>query len=293
MKCSIIGANGFVGGHLLRTLRQQGHDVSGYDIEACEEAGVQRLNVCSDQTSLPTGVDVVIYLSQSPYYRVFPERADDLYGVNVIGAARLAAAAKVAGASLFVYASTGNVYQVSYKALAESHPVRRDDAYALSKVMGEDAVAAVAGEMRTLSLRIFGAFGPGQQNMLIPGLIGRIRQHQAITLQPHPISNHDGGLIVSLIYINDLVNGLQALIDGCLHGEVKDQIINLGGPRGVSIREIAVGLGEALGEEPIFELGEVVRPFDLIADVTRLRSLTEMSFTSLTQSLQETVCSYE
>ena len=160
--------------------------------------------------------------------------------------------------------------------------------------MGEDVVGAIAGEMQTLTIRIFGAFGPGQENMLVPGLAGRIKKQQAITLQRHPANIEDeGGLVVSLIYINDLLIGLEALIGGMLSGTIRDNVINVGGPNGVSIREIGMGIGQALGIEPIFELAEATRPFDLIADVKRLCSLVDISFTSLSKALQETVNSYE
>ena len=294
MKYAIVGASGFIGRHLLKRLKEQGHDVIGYDIHPCERTGVLPIDVCSDGIVIAPGTEVVVYLSQSPHYRSFPEQADNLFGVNVVGAARVAAAAKKSGARLFVYASTGNVYTDSFAPMNEQTPLRRDNAYALSKVMGEDVVGAIAGEMQTLTIRIFGAFGPGQENMLVPGLAGRIKKQQAITLQRHPANIEDeGGLIVSLIYINDLLSGLEALIGGMLSGTIRDNVINVGGPNGVSIREIGMGIGQALGIEPIFELAEATRPFDLIADVKRLCSLVDISFTSLSKALQETVNSYE
>ena len=78
-----------------------------------------------------------------------------------------------------------------------------------------------------------------------------------------------------------------------LSGNIRDSVINLGGPNGLSIREIGMGIGQVLGIDPVFELTEATRPFDLIADVTRLRSLIDISFTSLPKALQETVNNHE
>ena len=117
MKYAIVGASGFIGRHLLKRLKEQGHDVIGYDIHPCERTGVLPIDVCNDGIVIAPGTEVVVYLSQSPHYRSFPEQADNLFGVNVVGAARVAAAAKKSGARLFVYASTGNVYTDSFAAM--------------------------------------------------------------------------------------------------------------------------------------------------------------------------------
>lgn len=292
MKCAIIGASGFIGRSLLQRLGEKGHEVAGYDLMSCDETGVSALDVSKDEMEFARGTDVVVYLSQSPHYRSFPENADDLFGVNVVGAARAAAAAQRSGARLFVYASTGNVYKSSFDALGEGAPLEGGDAYSLSKIMGETAVRAMASEMKTLVIRIFGAFGPGQKNMLIPTLATRVRKQQAITIQKHPNDVDDqDGLNVSLIYIDDLIAALISMIDGRLSGDITEDIVNLGGPDGISIRDLGEQLGEVLGVKTLFEVTDASRDFDLVADIGRLRALVNPTFTPLPKALQETVCS--
>ena len=237
----------------------------------------------------PRGTDAVFYLSQSPYYREFPQRAEHLLAVNVMGAVKAARAAVEAGARFFCYASTGNVYRPSFDPLAEDAPLRRDNGYALSKVMAEEALSLVHDSMALVSVRLFGVFGPGQRGMLVPNIRERVRNQQPIRLDGSPRHPGDDGLRVSLCCIDDTVDCLVRLMQLACGGSPVPKQFNIAGPEPISIRRLAVEQGKLLQVEPKFERGEQVREFDLIADISRLRQFLNPTFSDFGESLARTL----
>ena len=287
MKVAVFGAAGFIGRHLCRDLATRG-ELLAFDVEARDDLGFpcREADVLAAAPDL-TGVDAVVYLSQSPHYRAFPERGDHLFGVNVVGALRVVHEALRAGASRLVYASTGSVYAPSFEPLAEDAAVRRDDPYALSKSTAEDALRLVGGEMATCCVRLFGVYGPEQQTMMVPAIAQRVRERQAVTLAPHPDRADDrDGLRISLTFVHDLVPILGRL----LATDVElPATLNVAPPEAVSIRQLACAIGEQLDLEPLFEPAPQPRTTDLIADTSRLDELLSPRFTELGEAMRRTL----
>jgi UDP-glucose 4-epimerase len=301
MKCAIVGAGGFIGRHLGRSSREAGHDVTGFDVVDPGDGDpgfpLHVRDACADRVELPAGVDVVFYLAQSPHHRVFPRHADHLFDVNVTGALRTASAASEAGAGLFVYASTGTVYAPGFEPMAEDRAVRRDHGYALSKVCGEEALTALCagGSMRLACPRLFGVFGPGQNAMLVPAIAARVREGRPVTIEPHPHDpGDDGGLRMSLTFVDDLVRCLldlatKMLADASAGRPAGAPPLNMASDTPVSVRTLAERIGAEFGVEPRFEIADVPRASDYVADVSRLRSLVEARFTPIDHALARTL----
>jgi nucleoside-diphosphate-sugar epimerase len=270
-----------------------GHDVQPIDcIDRDLPAGLPPVDVQDILAASPRfapGTEAVFYLAQSPYYRDFPAQADHLFGVNSLGPIRAAQAAAEAGVQYFCFTSTGNVYAPSFQSLTEDAPVRRDNPYALSKLMAEEALALFDGDMAIQMGRIFGAFGPGQTSMLPAVLRQRILDGLPIQLSPAETGKADEGLQISFLFVEDLAGGLADLMQRCLGGQAVPSVLNLGGPEAISIRRFADILARNLGKEAIFEITENVRPFDLIADIRRWQDLASPSFTPLEEALARTV----
>ena len=291
---AVVGATGFLGSALCAHFQQRGFTVYGYGPDASRRlpdgSPLVRFDALLDEIVFPEGTEAVYYLSQSPWYRQFPDRADHLFGVNVLGAIKACRAAVDAGARFFCYASTGNVYQPSFAPLREEHPVRRDNGYALSKVMAEEALALTAERVKLVCLRIFGLFGPGQKGMLVPTILDRVRTEQPVLLAPSPDDPHDNsGLRVSLCYVDDAVGCLHQLHELAVQGRSLPLHLNLAGPEPISVRRLARECGRILGISPRFERAATPRPFDLIADRTRLEQLAPIPFTPFAEALRRTV----
>lgn len=291
MKCVVVGAAGFIGTHLVQRLSRAGHGVVGYDAPAAVAGApeVRAWDVVRDAAAFEP-CDVVWYLAQSPHYREFPRGGDDLFGVNVVGALRAAAAARDAGARAFVYTSTGSVYAPSFAPLAEHAPVRRDDAYALSKLTAEAALALVPGPLRAICVRLFGVFGPGQKTMLVPAIAARVREGRAVTIERRPDDpGDDGGLRISLTYVDDVTACLVQLGERALAApDAVPALLNVASPEAVSVRDLAEAIGERLGRRAVFESVDKARASDFIADVSRLRALLEPRFTPFRTAIAAT-----
>ncbi len=293
MRAAIVGAAGFLGTALCSRLLRSGWEVLGYDVAAPDglPSGLQfaSFDVLHDDLTLPPGTDAVYYLAQSPRYRDFPDAADHLFGVNTYGAIRTARAACDARVRWFCYTSSGNVYAPSLEPLAESHPVCRDDPYALSKLAAEEALALFGERMPVLAVRLFGLFGPGQTRMLPANMLGRIRSGQEIVLEPSAGQAGDAeGLVVSFTYVADAAQILEQVAQLALAGTPLPRVLNVAGPEPISVRRFSLELGRIVAIEPKFVRASTVRRHNLIADLRLLRTLLEPAWVPFSEAMAQT-----
>lgn len=294
MNVYIIGCSGFVGLTLAEYLAMGGHTVAGCGTSApgfCDQnITYQAVDVCREVVDVPAGTDAVFYLAQSPYYQSFPEGADNLFGVNVLGVIKATRAALDRDVRLFCFSSSGNVYAPSFLPLREDHPIRRDNAYSLSKIMAEEVLDLFQGDMAIVSVRFFGVFGPGQRAMLPVTLRSAVENGKTICLEPSPVDeNDDGGLKVSFSYSVDIAHCLTRLVELAMEGVSLPSRLNVAGPEPVSIRCFAETVGEILGKRPKFEVADQPREFDLVADISRLKSLLNPTFTPFEEGIRKTI----
>lgn len=261
----VAGAGGFVGRHLVARLLELAQPVvvasstPGGMIDAA--SGSLRADA-----AWPSRVGAVVFLAQSPHYRCADGHFVHLLRVNQCLAMEMAERAIDAGATRFVYASTGSVYSPSFLPLSEASALRRGDAYALSKIHAEEALTLVGARMETIALRLFGVYGPGQSGKLIPNLVDRLRRSEPVSLErnPHDASDRDG-LRLSLAYVDDVV-------------EVVRQVLTQGGPpvlnvahrTPTSIRELAESIAARIAVPVRFVGSGKDRNGDLVADSSML-----------------------
>jgi nucleoside-diphosphate-sugar epimerase len=113
----------------------------------------------------------------------------------------------------------------------------------------------------TAVLRPFAPYGPTQTGRVIPNLIRRVRNGEPVTL------NRGGSPRMTPLYVDDVVRAVTAALE--LEG---DAVIHLAGDEPVSIRELAVSIGEVLGREPVFDECDTVVG-DLVSDNARMHEL--------------------
>ncbi len=265
MTVVVTGAAGFLGRSLVRVLAER-DDVVALGRPGGEEAEHARVRwIEQDLTAplsdeLPDNVDAVLHIAQSRRYREFPDGAVDVVGVNTMATARLLDYCHRAGGKTFVYASTGAVSG------AGPDPIQEDDAptpgnmYAVSKYAGELIAAQYRSLMTVHSLRYFFIYGPGQQAMMMPGIVGRVKEGQEVTL-----AGQDG-IAMNPVYVEDAAQATAAALD-----LTESSTINVSGPEVVTIRRIAELIGEHVGREPAFAIGDP-QP-DFIASTERMSRL--------------------
>jgi nucleoside-diphosphate-sugar epimerase len=268
MRVLVSGASGFVGGHLVPVLLASGHDVIALvrqpvSFPSAEgvtvvEADLERL----DETELPD-VEAVVHLAQANV--PFPDQAETLYRVNTESTLALLDHARRAGARAFLYASSASVYGYGDRPFTEHDPPASRDFYAVTKLNGEQLVAAYGRFFSTTVFRLVAPYGPGQSGRMIPAVIGRVREGQPVTL------NGGGRPRMNPIYVEDAVRAAVAALE--LGG---NHLVNVAGDQVVGIGDIARLAGQALGREPVFEQGDADAPGDVVADTTRFHELFDL-----------------
>lgn len=292
---AVIGAAGFVGQHLCKVLSEVGCIVLAYDClpPAGQMVGVNfmPIDLAREAPVFPQPVDAVFYLAQSPFYREFPAKGTHLFAVNTQGALSAAIAAKEAGAKLFFYASTGNVYESSFLPRAESDAVNRLTPYGLSKLQGEELVSLLSGEeMQIVCGRFFCVFGENQRAMLPVLLRKKVEAGEAIRLDPAPSDGaQTEGLRLSCSYVGDLALWLKELMVLACAGQQLPQFLNMAGEEVISLKHFGETLGKIIGKPAVFEVGTEMRKSDLLADITRLRALIKPRMTPFAEALVATL----
>lgn len=263
---AIIGSQGFIGKRLVEFLKERQIEV----FEFSSKLGnlVNPNNELLDNFQLPSNCSTVIFLSQSPHYKNFPDKYEDLIKINSILPFSVCKRAVQSNISRFIYFSTGSVYMPSLAPLSEKSLINRGSSYALSKLSGEDNLSLFGSKIEICNVRPFNMFGPSQTNMLIPNLTLSILKGLPVTLDGLKDEEAPGGLRISLMYIEDVIRALNALIEAPrLPG-----VLNLSSPVSMSVKEISKIIAKATSREIKFNYKDSVRDGDLISDVKLLSS---------------------
>jgi len=259
----LTGATGFVGRHLLPLLAER-HEVIalGRTRPDADVAWVERdLAAPWDEAGLPDRVDAVIHLAQSEHYKDFPDRADDIYAINVASTFGLLDWARRTGARRFVFTSTGGVYGSGDDRMTETDPVSMIGFYVRSKYAAELMVGGFAGALEAVVLRLFFVYGADQRRMLIPTLAGRVRAGEEIVIEGDP------GLRINPLHVDDAVRVFEPALT-CDSG-----VFNVAGDEAVTLTDLVRLLGELDGREPAIRHEPSEADGDLIGDNTRMREV--------------------
>ena len=161
MRVLVSGGAGYIGSVLVPVLIERGCQVRIVDLglfgtdHICPDAELIRADVVDFDPDWLDGVDAVVHLgglSNDPMADFSP-KLNYLY--NAAGTAVVAQAAKRAGVSRFIFASTCSVYGLNDSAeVAEDHQVSPRFPYAVSKLMAERALLCLADDQfRPIILR--------------------------------------------------------------------------------------------------------------------------------------------
>ncbi len=152
----VTGHRGYIGSVLVTTLLEEGYDVTGVDTDYYEAC-----TLSAEPVSVPwvrkdirdisprdlEGFDALIHLaalSNDPVGNLNSAWTEE---INHLASARLAASAKSAGVGRFLFASSCIMYGMSQNGVAtEETPLDPRTVYARSKVLSEQAIAALAGD---------------------------------------------------------------------------------------------------------------------------------------------------
>jgi UDP-glucose 4-epimerase len=249
MRVVVTGAAGFLGRHIARRFRDQGWEVTGFDVAPFEEDGIRfaqgDLTDANSVDQAVEGNDVVAHAGAIGDVYLAGDQPSLAAEVNVLGTANVAEVAGRHGARL-VYASTWEVYgHPRYQPLDEEHPTMPDHPYSITKLAGESLVLS-ATELRSLSavaLRLGTAYGSGlRPNSVFRIFLDRARKGEPITIQG------DGSQGRQFTHASDIAHAFYLAAQADISGVA----MNIVAPDSVSVRELAEKVVERFPTELTF-----------------------------------------
>ncbi|MBV9120305.1 MAG: NAD(P)-dependent oxidoreductase [Chloroflexi bacterium] len=284
MRVLVSGATGLIGRHLLQRLSPEHHVVAltrdpnrASPLPHVEWCGVD-LSQPLDEARLPGAVDAIIHLAQSAHHRDFPERAHDIFRINVDSTLDLLEYARRVGTEVFIFASSGGVCGYKATTVLETDEPSPTSFYLRTKHIGEQLLQSYGEYLSTVALRYFFVYGPGQWRNVIAATLERIYLGQPVLL-----AGSDG------IRLNPTFAGEAAEITAEALHLAGSHTVNVAGHDVVSFRELALLAGRLLAREPRFELTDQA-PGGMVADVSSMsRHFPNASKVSLEDGLRRTI----
>ncbi len=282
----VTGGAGFIGSHLVETLVASGEPVRVLD--NFSTGRWENLSAVRDQIEViegdirdplavqqaVEGAEVVAHLAAIVSVERSLQNPQETMDVNTGGTLNLLEAARQAGVSRFLFASSAAVYgDHSELPLREDLPLRPLSPYAASKVAGEALCHAyrAAYGLPTVILRFFNIYGPRQDpcspySGVISIFAGRMRDGRP------PIVYGDGLQTRDFVYVGD---GVAALIRAGKQDGAVGAVVNVARGEETSVLRLVTLLNQTLGAalEPEFappRAGEIRRS---AGDPRRARSI--------------------
>jgi len=247
MKFLITGVAGFLGSALANQLAREGQQVRGLDDLSIgnpdslyEDVHFTRGDV-NDRPKLWTllqDVDCVYHLAARvsvPESILYPR---EYSAVNVGGTVSLMEAMRDVGVRRVVFISSGAVYgDQGQQPLKEDAFPNPGSPYAVSKLSSEYYVRTIGRlwGIETVILRVFNAYGPGQNlppshPPVIPNFLRQAVRSGTIVV------HSDGSQTRDYVFVDDVV---RAMVAAATAPSINDSIINVGSGTETSVRALA------------------------------------------------------
>lgn len=290
MKIIVTGGAGFIGSHVVRALLRRGDAVTVIDdFNDFYNPSIKRKNIADLEGALEVAEidlrdqqatkkifqqvkpDAVIHLAARAGVR--PSITDPkLYiETNINGTFNVLEASRNVGCERFLFASSSSVYGLSTT-------VPFHEGLSLPQTLSPYAATKLAGEqlcgnfsylygMKTVCLRFFTVYGPGQRpDLAIHSFTDAISHGRSIK------QFGDGSTRRDYTYINDIVQGVMGALK---YNAQQFDIFNLGENETTTLAELISALEKAIGRKAMIEeLPEQKGDMPLTcADITKARTL--------------------
>lgn len=294
----VIGANGFIGSHLVDILAAEGHDVTAFGrfsspVPKFSARGVRLVRGeflnRADIDMLVRGADLVFhFLSTTTPATAESDPTLDIR-TNVVQSVELLEACVTAGVGHVYFASTGGaIYgpqgKESYVETDRTEPV---SPYAIGKLSIENYLRyfSVMHGLRSTALRISNPYGTRQpahrRQGLIPIALRQIVEGKSI------VRFGDGSMVRDYLYVEDLVRMIARMIEAPpIH-----PTYNLGSGVGHSVNEVLDSLRRVAGRD----FGVIEQPVPatfvdrVVLDTSRFRGeFGQFDLTSLDEGVSRT-----
>lgn len=246
-RCVVLGANGFIGSHVVDALLAQGHDVRAL---VRQQSDMQNLAAAVGGVELQrgdffnaddlgralTGMDCVVHLVSTTIPASSNEDMANDVRTNVMGHIRMLDVARQVGVRKIIFASSGGtVYGLPQTVpIRETHPTSPICSHGIAKRAGE-MYLHLYHHLYGLDyavLRFANPYGPRQNPLSGQGAIATFLR---CCLTGEPISIWgDGSVARDFVYIGDLVRAVVAAVEK----ETPAKIYNIGSGAARSLNQV-------------------------------------------------------
>ncbi|MCE7530599.1 GDP-mannose 4,6-dehydratase [Polynucleobacter sp. IMCC 29146] len=276
----VTGGAGFIGGHMVDHLVEQGYAVRVIDslVGGREENLVQHqsnsdvilekrdIRSFSAKDSLFKDAKLVFHFAGIGDIVPSIENPAEYMSANVQGTVNMLECARYAGVDKFVYAASSSCYGLANTPTDENHPIDTKYPYALSKYQGEQAVFHwhQVYKLPVNSIRIFNAYGTRSRTSGAYGAVFGVFLRQKIANKPFTVVG-DGTQTRDFLYVTDVARAFYAAAISNTVGRV----YNLGAGKPQSVNRLVELLG---GGEVVHLPKRPGEPDCTWADITRIQS---------------------
>jgi UDP-glucose 4-epimerase len=205
----VTGGSGFIGRHAVAELTRAGAQVRVVDLKPHPDPAVDIVvGDIGDPDALEAafagGIDWVVHLAAVTSVLRSLEQPDLTFATNVAGTHALLEAARAAGATSLVFASTNAVTgPMDAPAIVESATLRPLTPYGATKAAAEMLMSAYTASygLRCVHLRLTNVYGPGMQakDSIVARLMRAIRLEQTFEIYG------DGRQVRDYVHVGDVI----------------------------------------------------------------------------------------
>ena len=241
MNIGVIGGSGFIGSHVVDKLVDGGHNVTVFDIMKPHRDDVLHKNIditdlTNTKVALTGDYDVIYLLAAMADVNDCYKNPVTTIEVNVLGVANVLEACVKSEIKRLIFASTVWTYGLSDEVqVNEDTPLNianKEHIYTASKVAAETLIQSYNNlyDQEFTILRYGIPYGPrARGGTVLPIFIRLATEGKPMTIQG------DGSSHRKFIFVEDLARGNVMALDK----RAKNQVINLEGPRNISVKEVA------------------------------------------------------
>jgi UDP-glucose 4-epimerase len=252
MRVLVTGGSGFIGSHVVDTLRARGYEPVIYDLRPSpwhDGAVDTRLGSITDREALERALhscDAVAHLAAVADVNDVHASPEDAERVNARGTVAVLEAARRAGVKRIVYASTIWVYSDCEDEAVDEETLlpAPSHLYTSTKLAGElycKAYQELYGIDYTI-LRFGIPYGPrAREAAVIPAFVNKAFKGEPLTLAG------DGSQSRRFVYVEDLADGVAAGLEEV----ARNRVYNLASDENVSIKQIAETVKDLIGNVEI------------------------------------------
>jgi len=304
MKIFITGAAGFIGFHLARELKAYGHDILGCDnyngmysphlkMDRCKvlemaEIPVKNVDIGFLNEAAVEDSDIIVHLAAWAGVRHSLEQPNIYTKNNILGTQGVIDIAEKMNIPV-VYASSSSVYAGQTPPFTEQMNFKHHlNPYAWTKYVNECQFKH-SKLPSSIGFRFFTVYGPyGRPDMALHGFTDKIIRDEPIEVFGHGKMSRD------FTYVQDIVNGVQLLIDKVQRIDSHD-IYNIGSGESVPLMSFVRLIEENLERKAKINYVDM-HPADIrhtLADITEIKSLGYRPMTSIETGIRSFISWYK